>query len=173
MKRLTFLVAVFASLVAAGPVMYASATAQQPSEAMQALSDRSAIHQLLMEYGRTIDERDFDAFGALFTEDGEYGGGSAMTKGPKAIANGMRAVFEANAMGFGEPNFHVFFNETIDLKGDRAESTSMSFFVVPGEDNLPKIVLMAEYSDELVRVDGGWKFMRREVRGLMPTRPGQ
>lgn len=151
----------------------APAAAVEMSAAMQELRDRTAIHQLLLDYGRTIDDRDFDAFGALFAPDGEYGGAGAMAKGPGAIAGRMNAVFEANAMGFGEPNYHVFFNESIRLEGDRAMATSMSFFIVPGPDSLPRIAMMAEYDDVLVRLDGEWKFLRRVVRGLAPAQSGE
>ena len=162
-----------ASLFLTFAVAPVSATAQEAPDAAQELRDRTAIHQLLMDYGRTIDERDFEAFGALFTSDGEYGGAGAMTQGPEAIAEGMRSVFAANALGFGEPNFHVFFNEVIQLNGDAATSTSMSFYIVPGENNLPKIAMMAEYEDAIVRIDGEWKFRRRQVRGLMPAPPSR
>ncbi|WP_338243997.1 nuclear transport factor 2 family protein [Aurantiacibacter hainanensis] len=135
---------------------------------LQELRDRAAIEELLRDYGRTIDERDFDAFGNLFTEDGEYGGGPSMSVGPDAIAEGMRSTFETNLLGFAEPNFHVFFNTDIDLDGDVASATSMSFYVVPGDDGLPEIALMARYVDDLVRTDEGWKFRRRRVEGLMP-----
>ena len=144
------------------------AVAQSP-EAVRELHDRVAIEELLRDYGRTIDERDFDAFGALFAEDGEYGSGPALTVGPEAIAEGMRTVFEANALGFAEPNFHVFFNQVIKVDGDSASASSMSFYVVPGEDGLPEIALMARYDDDLVRTGEGWKFKRRRVEGLMPS----
>lgn len=171
MKSLMFPIAL-GFLAATGLAASAvSASAQETPAQIQELRDRAAIHQLLMDYGRTIDARDFDAFGNLFTQDGEYGAASAMSKGPAEIGERMKDVFKANAMGFGEPNFHVFFNETIRIDGDRATSTSMSFYVVPGADNLPKIAMMAEYADDLVRTGGEWKFQRREVRGLMPARP--
>lgn len=173
MKSLMFPIAMIflaATGLAAAPV---PAAAQEISAEMRELRDRAAIHQLLMDYGRTLDQRDFGAFADLFTQDGEYGAAASMARGPADIAGRMRAVFEANAMGFRDPNFHVFFNESIRLDGDRAESTSMSFYVVPGADNLPEIAMMAEYEDELVRAGGVWKFQRREVRGLMPVRSGE
>ena len=41
--------------------------------------DRAAIHELLVDYGRTLDARDFDGFDALFARNGVYvaGGGTA------------------------------------------------------------------------------------------------
>ncbi|MFB0613607.1 nuclear transport factor 2 family protein [Aurantiacibacter poecillastricola] len=168
MKALKFRITILACLAAAMPVA-SFAQADAVSQEVRELRDRAEIEELLRDYGRTIDERDFDAFGRLFTPDGEYGAGPSMTVGPEAIAAGMRAIFESNALGFGEPNFHVFFNTVIDVDGDRASATSMSFYIVPGEDGLPEIALMARYEDELVRTGNGWKFRKRSVEGLMPA----
>ena len=136
---------------------------------LQEWRDRDAIHELLLAYGRTLDSRDFDGFGALFTADGEYGGG----RGPEAIAAAMRRTFASNPLGLREPNFHVFFNETIDVEGDRATSTSMSFYVAPDDHGGYRIVMMAAYDDELAKVDGKWKFRRRIVRALTPGVPAE
>jgi hypothetical protein len=133
---------------------------------LQEWRDREAVHRLLLAYGRTIDERDFDGFGALFTEDGEYGG----NKGPQAIGEGMRRTFASNPLGLREPNFHVFFNETIDVDGLRATASSMSFYVAPDDLGGYRIVMMASYDDELVKVGETWKFKRRTVKALTPNR---
>lgn len=161
---------IIAALCALGPpsVAWNPAAAQEAAVEARELRDRVAIHELLLAYGRTLDQRDFDAFGALFTEDGEYSG----EKGPEAIAENMRAVFAANPLGLREPAFHVFFNETIELEGDRATSTSMSFYVAPDDLGGYRIVMMAAYEDELVKVADEWKFRRRTVKALMPSPPG-
>lgn len=128
-------------------------------------ADRAAIHQLLMEYGSTLDDHNFDAFSALFAEGSLYNGES----GPEA-GDRMRVIFAANRLGLPDPKFHVFFNEVTTLDGaDSAHSTSMSYYVAPGEDNLPKPVMMARYTDELVREGGQWKFKNRGVEMLMPA----
>lgn len=153
-----------AFLLGAAAMPATAAADEEPQAELQELRDRAAIHELLLAYGRTIDDRDFDAFGALFTEDGEYAG----NKGPEAIAAGMRETFAANPLGFRDPNFHVFFNETIDVEGMHATASSMSFYVVPDEVGGYRIALMAAYEDDLVKVDGAWKFRRRAVTGLPP-----
>lgn len=137
------------------------ATVPRHSEA----ADRAAIHELLTAYGGALDARDFDGFAKLFALNGTYNG----QKGPEA-AETMRKVFAENRLGFKEPNFHVFFNEVVTFDGpDRARSTSMSFYVVPGENGVPTPALMARYHDELVREDGAWKFARRDVESLLPA----
>ncbi|WP_235913439.1 nuclear transport factor 2 family protein [Croceibacterium salegens] len=152
--------------IAIAAALALAACSQPGSEA----ADRAAIHDLLMDYGKTIDARDFDGFAALFASDGVYvGGAGGETRGTEAGA-AMKQTFAENALGFGELNFHVFFNEQVELTGpDSATATSKSFFMVPGEDGAPKPALMAEYHDTIVRQDGKWKFSRREVHGLLPA----
>jgi uncharacterized protein (TIGR02246 family) len=136
--------------------------------------DRAAIHALLVDYGRTLDARDFDGFAALFASDGVYvagGGGGQPLSGAEA-GEAMRRTFAENALGFAEPNYHLFFNETVDFVGpDRARARSQSLYMVPGEGGVPQAAMMAQYDDELVREGGRWKFARRAVRGLMPAPP--
>jgi hypothetical protein len=146
------------------------ATAAQPAmpttqaERLLALEDREAIRLVLRDYGRLLDERRFDEFGQLFAEDGEYVAGRT-TRGPKAIAESLRQTFASNSLGLAEPNFHVLFNERITLAGAKAVASSQSFYVAPGADGTPRIVMMASYEDELVKTAGGWRFAKRVVKG--------
>ena len=136
--------------------------------------DRAAIHHLLVNYGRTLDTRDFDGFAALFARDGVYlaGGSGAEPLSGAQAGEAMRRTFAENALGFAGPNYHLFFNETVDFSGpDSAEARSQSLYMVPGEDGAPRAAMMAQYDDALVREGGRWKFDRRVVRGLIPPRP--
>lgn len=154
-------------LLAAAILLAAPATAQR-NEA----NDRAAIHKLLTDYGSTLDARDFDGFGTLFARDGVYAGGGrgGEAKGGPAAAEIMRKIFSANALGFREPNFHIFFNEVVTFDGpDKAHATSMSLYMVPDEKNAPSPALMARYQDQLVREGGAWKFARRSVESLIPA----
>lgn len=163
MNRLTLCLAATALLAAC----------QQPASPDRG-EDRAAIHHLLVDYGRTLDARDFDGFAKLFARDGVYvagGGGGSELSGTEA-GEAMRRTFAENSLGFAEPNYHVFFNETVDFAGpDRATASSQSMYMVPGEDGAPRAAMMAQYEDELVREDGRWKFARRVVRGQMPAAP--
>jgi uncharacterized protein (TIGR02246 family) len=143
------------------------AVAQQPDRG----EDRAAIHALLVAYGETIDARDFDGFAALFAEGGTYAGGAGGAGVPGAeAAEALERTFEENALGLGEPNYHLFFNEVVRFTGpDSATVTSKSLFMAPGEGGRPEAAMMAAYADELVREGGTWKFARRQVTGLMPA----
>jgi len=134
--------------------------------------DRAAIHDLLVDYGRTLDARDFDGFAALFADDGVYvaGASGAEPLSGAEASEAMRRVFAENALGFAEPNHHLFFNETVEFTGpDSASARSQSLYMVPGEGGAPRAAMMARYDDELVREGGRWKFARRVVHGQMPA----
>lgn len=123
-------------------------------------ADRAAIHNLQMAYGSTLDTRDFDGFTALWTEDGDYNG----TPGPET-GEMMRKVFADNPSGAREPNFHLFFNEVITFDGpDRANVTSMSYWVAPDEQGRPVPLMLGQYEDVVVRVGEEWKFQSRKVK---------
>jgi hypothetical protein len=164
---------VLAMLLLAAPLLPAAAqsvTPEQQVARLAALEDREAIRLVLRDYGRLLDERRFDEFGQLFAAEGEYVAGGT-TRGPKQIAEGLRRTFAGNSLGLAEPNFHVLFNERIILAGSKAVSSSQSFFVAPGPDGAPRIVMMASYEDELVRTPAGWRFAKRVVKGNMSPRP--
>lgn len=132
--------------------------------------DRTEIHALLTDYGRTLDARDFDGFAKLFAKNGLYVAGNGKGVSGEQAGALMRQVFTANALGFRSPNFHIFFNEVITLDdSEHAHATSMSLYMVPGDKGSPTPALMARYYDDLVHEDGHWKFARRRVESLMPA----
>jgi uncharacterized protein (TIGR02246 family) len=158
----------FAFLLPALAVLFAApAPAQEPDRG----EDRAAIHALLVAYGEAIDARDFAGFAELFAEDGTYAGGAGGAGLPGAeAAAALEGTFEENALGLGEPNYHLFFNEVVRFTGpDSATATSKSLFMAPDEGGRPEAAMLASYRDELVREDGAWKFARREVTGLLPA----
>ena len=136
---------------------------------LQTLEDREAIRNLLIEYGRTLDTRDFKAFSELFARKvGEWDGGMGIAKGPEAIRKLMEETIGKNTGGINTPNFHIFSNETIDVKGDSAKAVSKWAFVVQDKDGKPQWVYLGHYNDTLIREDGRWKFLLRRVTSDIP-----
>jgi hypothetical protein len=136
---------------------------------LQRLEDREEIRQLLINYGRYLDQGDFAAFSKLFSEnDGEWIGGMGKAKGPQAIRKLMEESIGIMAARK-NASFHLFADETIHLAGDRATATTKWIFVVQEEANRPQPVLMGHYEDDLVRENGSWRFQRRVVHSDIPT----
>jgi hypothetical protein len=140
---------------------------------VQRLEDREEIRKLFNDYGRTLDQRNFAGFEDLFAEDSEYVGGGAMgtLRGPRAIRAALESQMAANPAHLNSPNFHLFFNESIDVDGDRGTAISKSAFVVRSDGNKPDMVFLASYDDVLIREKGKWKFQRRLVHGDIPAPP--
>jgi ketosteroid isomerase-like protein len=136
---------------------------------LQVLEDREEIRALLIEYGRTLDARDFRAFSELFARDGgTWDGGMGVAQGPEAIRKLMEETIGRNTGGVSSPNYHLFDNAVITVDGDQAAAVTKWSFVVQGEDNRPQWVYLGHYHDTFIKEDGRWKFLLRKVTGAIP-----
>ena len=178
MRAMLMRLVVGAALVLSGP---SDALAQAPRTTpvdtsallarVEALEAQEAIRALWAEYGRTLDARDFVAFSTLFARDAEFAGGAgAPAKGPAAIGAFLEKAIGTNYPNSKGRNFHLYFNESIDVHGDRATAISKGGYVMATTDNSKAdFLLLATYRDEFVRENGTWKFRRREVVGEIPV----
>jgi len=133
------------------------------------VEDHIAIERLLMEYGRTLDGRDFAAFSRLFATNGEWSGNIGTFKGPAAIEAAMNKAFKPPASATPAPPFyHLLTNAIIDIDGDSATAISKWTFVrfVRGR---PQIGAVGYYHDRLVREEGRWRFLRRDAPAMRPA----
>ena len=130
---------------------------------VQAQEDVEEIRQLIFDYGRFLDARDFEAYANLFAEDGAWVGGFGGYEGREAIYEGMLAAFGPSSEAEWSSNFHVLGNEIITVDGDAATAVSRWMFTRPGANGAPEIILAGRYLDDLVREDGAWRFRRREA----------
>jgi uncharacterized protein (TIGR02246 family) len=169
------LIAIIAStFIAAGPAA-ASAAGQAPRPAaksvdarLQTIEDKEAIHAVMMNYGRTLDARDFAGFAELFARDGEYVAGANSAKGPAAIRELLEGLLKKNAAPVSGRDFHLFFNETIDVNGNQATALSKGGFFVRGADRQLGTTALVNYHDQFIREDGRWKFKRRQLGEARP-----
>jgi 3-phenylpropionate/cinnamic acid dioxygenase small subunit len=132
---------------------------------MQRIEDQQAIERLLLEYGRTLDNRDFSAYSQLFAKDGEWKGALGTFRGPAAIQAAMEKSFTSAAAVADIPrgsNFHVMSNFIIDVQGDRATAHSM-FIFYKIEKNTPLAAVAGRYEDLLIRENGAWRFLQRSA----------
>jgi 3-phenylpropionate/cinnamic acid dioxygenase small subunit len=141
---------------------------------VQRMEDESEIRQILVKYGTYLDARDFASYASLFADDGEWVGGFGRFKGPNAI----QAMLEER-LGKAEPGwinkqgYHLLSNALIQLDGNKAHVTSKYLFLTKPEDqNRPVPLLAGRYEDDLVRVNGAWKIVKRVTNGIIPYRDG-
>jgi uncharacterized protein (TIGR02246 family) len=155
-----------ATAQAQGSAPGASARNRQTADLVQRIEDRAAIERVLVEYGRTLDARDFKAYSALFAKDGVWSGGMGTIKGPAAIQAFMEKAIPGPNTAH---NFHVLSNFAIDVNGDTATAWSRWTFMVPGPNNTAVAAQSGRYDDTLVREDGRWKFKRRTASNDIPA----
>jgi hypothetical protein len=127
-----------------------------PDPRIAAMADRLAIDQLVAgDYPRALDSRNWDAYVATFTPDGELALGEQTVKGPdgiKGLLNGLPA----------EPKvMHVISNLSYTIKGDTA--TGGAYWQDIGVGDVHGVLAAGHYVDALRKVDGAWKFTKREI----------
>lgn len=138
--------------------------------------DRAEIEDLMARYLFAMDYNDFDTYAETFTEDGtlEYARGAVT--GRENIRDSARQ-FKAAVAGIyqdidGNPALlrHILCQSVIRVEGDRAWHTGFWFETAndgPREASgrlTPTLGTFGIYEDELVRVDGDWKFSYRNIR---------
>ena len=151
---------------AQGSAPGASTRNRQTADLVQRIEDRAAIERVLVEYGRTLDARDFKAYSELFAKDGVWSGGMGTIQGPAAIQAFMEKAIPGPNTAH---NFHVLSNFAIDVNGDTATAWSRWTFMVPGPNSTAVAAQSGRYDDTLVREDGRWKFKRRVASNDIPA----
>lgn len=131
--------------------------APAPDPRIGAIADRLAIDQLVAgDYPRALDARDWNAYVANFTDDGELVLGPQTAKGKDGM-KGMLSGLPA------EPHvIHVISNLSYAINGDSA--TGGAYWQDIGIGDSPHGVLAAgHYLDSLRKINGAWKFTKREI----------
>jgi hypothetical protein len=123
--------------------------------------DVQELTAMMFRYCDLFDTAEYDAFAALF-EHGEW-----HTAGPGAPA-ARRWIDENVVLYDGLPRTkHVTTNVVIEVADDRASAVGSAYVTVfqslPGFPLQP--ILVGRYRDRFARVDGAWRWARREVVG--------
>jgi len=162
MKQLYLALAAFASLLAPG-----IASAQQHSYA----NDRALIENMSNRYMVAVDAGDIETVMDTWAEDGVLNWVGGTEHGKAEIRAAMSNFGGAALMGSLPPDAterprtrHQIINHVIDVNGDTATSYAY-WFAMHNRTTHGDIqfLYMGHYEDELVRVNGAWKFKTRTV----------
>jgi hypothetical protein len=162
--------------VAAQSGKSATPTIEALAARVKHFEDKEAISNLLIEYGRALDSRDFKRYASLFARDGSWSGGTgSVSGGPQAVYDfmvknigGVKPGGTPPPVGFGR-SYHIMSSFEIDVKGDTATASSRWAFVTAARG--PGIQVAGRYEDTLVREDGVWKFKTRQAFNDLPAQP--
>ena len=140
-------------------------------------ADQLAIRSTLNAYARACDQRDWDAFDNIFTDEVsvDYGGVFRL-QGRQAVVDMIRSM-----LGGCGPTQHLLGNYDIEVHGDAACSACYVRAIHAGtgaqSDTLYEV--WAEYRDALARIGDGWRIVERSMivhketgdRGILQPAP--
>lgn len=141
-------------------------------------SERAALSDLVHRYAAEVDDRQFDAVAALFTETAEL----AVPDPPDSLEpvqhhSGRAAIAAAIArVAVTVRTEHAIVGEVYDdsARTDTAVGriTCIAHHWSRDADRITDVVWHLRYDDEYLRADGGWRINRRELTvNAIETRP--
>lgn len=129
------------------------------------MADRDSVEGLVYAYAYAYDDGDAEAIGAMYTEDGEFrwsitdGASGGPFVGPAEIAASSAASLASQS----DQRRHVMSNVVVTADGpDRATARSYLVLGAVAQGALT-VLATGTYRDECVRVDGTWRFRRRDL----------
>ncbi|MEH0420778.1 nuclear transport factor 2 family protein [Streptomyces sp. B21-083] len=133
------------------------------SDAVQELLDKAAIAKLIHTVARAMDARDWDQLTTCFVPEAVGDFPNAVVDSRDAIVAGMKGLLEPlNATQ------HLVANINVSVEGDTAtaHATFMAQHVRAAADGNGHYIMGGDYDDNFRRTDDGWKFTRRQIRGI-------
>lgn len=138
-----------------------------PEARLQWLVDRAEIAELLVEYARCIDRRDWAGLQETYTEDG------VMDHGAVAVGRDRVPELSERILRDTTSSHHVVDSPSITIDGDTAHTHSHYLAAHLGEGDPPRVIRQSGgwYDCTLRRTDRGWRFTR--VRATSAYRTGE
>lgn len=130
---------------------------------MELFFERQAISDLLIRYGRALDDRDWEKLETCFLPDAVaiYGEEFPPCEGFKAILETVRFALEKL-----DGSQHIITNHEMKIDGDTAHTHCYLHAQhkregTPGGDYL---TIGGSYIDEIVKTPDGWKIKKRHLK---------
>jgi uncharacterized protein (TIGR02246 family) len=125
-----------------------------------------ALRALVDSYAQAVDARDADRFAGLFAADGELivfepeeDEPSISWRGPEELREVMKLLTSYST------TFHLMANHTCEVDGDSAtgEVYCLAHHLTEEGSEGDNTLMVIRYRDRYTKVDGAWRFERRDV----------
>lgn len=123
------------------------------------LQDRQDIADLVAQYNYAIDHHEPEAWAATFTAEG-----TLMVDGePRARGRAALIEYVARRRATGTPKLRHWVNNTL-VTGDGSTASLRAYVMAfKIDEGLGPPYVLGEYDDDLVRIDGAWRFSVRRL----------
>ena len=124
---------------------------------LEEIGGRLALRELVYEYGRVIDDRDYLRIPEIFTEDAELEGPGFGYRGHAELEAGLRLIEQFSA------TFHAVHNQQVAIAGNEAkgETYCVASHLYERDGTTRKMDMGIRYADAYRREDGRWRIARR------------
>ena len=127
---------------------------------VHALEDRWEISELVAQYGRAVDDRDFDTLGEMYTADAVFDSVGGRATGRRSVID----YYRARTAAYGATYHYPHSNEIELVDPDRARGVVCAHAELAVGDE--SVFVALRYLDDYRREDGRWRFHERVVRLL-------
>lgn len=129
-----------------------------PGTQLQWLVDRAAINDLLIDFGRALDDKDWEGYAANYTEDGEL----SITPTVAHTGRTGMAEFVAASLGNFAGTHHLSSNYAITIDGDTATTRSylLAAHIFDADEPGRHADAAGWYRCTLQRTAEGWRFRK-------------
>ena len=126
---------------------------------LQELLDREAIKEVRAQLAQALDYQDWVLFDSLFTEEVEADFTAYGVPAQKVPREALRQSYQHNLSREGLRTQHISSNFRITVNGDTAQCISnfLAQHYIKGFEGGEEFFLRAEYTDQLIRTEQGWK----------------
>jgi hypothetical protein len=160
------------ALAALGLALAAAPAAQAQPVSVQALADRAQIEDLLTRYYYNLGHGSADSFSAFYAPDAELVLGKNSYKGKDGIEGAYKSA-GANAPGRKAYSFNVLLSNPLVVVHGGAATAQLIFteIIIDTQGAAPRILTQGREYDHLVKLNGQWRFSKRQIMGAPDTPP--
>lgn len=126
--------------------------------------DKVAVMNLIASYAFKLDASDLDGYVDNFAPDGVFDSTNGRIEGRQAIREFVGRLLENGRAGKDGTLRHVMGIPRIEADGDRCRA--QTYVMIPGrtDDGQVRVMMTGTYTDDIVKVDGAWRFAVRHIR---------
>ena len=127
-------------------------------------ADKIEVMNLIANYAFRLDTADLDGYVDNFAPDGVFDSTAGRFEGRAAIRDFVARLLGNRTAGTSSSLRHIMGIPTIHGEGERCRAET--YVMIPGgtEDGQIRVQMVGTYTDEIVKVDGRWRFAVRHIR---------